>query len=88
VPRKPCYNNINLVNILFMVYFYTSAEYTIHIRGIRKIKLKGEVKMNLIRFFMSESYRAQYTKDFSDRLEKEQQQEEAAYKDNLNNSIN
>lgn len=44
--------------------------------------------MNLIRFFMSESYRAQYTKDFSDRLEKEQQQEEAAYKENLNNSIN
>jgi hypothetical protein len=71
-----------------MVYFCTSAEYTIHIRGIRKIKLKGEVKMNLIRFFMSESYRTQYTKDFSDRLEKEQQQEEAAYKDNLNNSVN
>jgi hypothetical protein len=88
MPRKGCYNNNNPVNILFMVSFHTSAEYTIHIRGIPKIKLKGELKMNLIRFFMSESYRTQYTKDFSDRLEKEQQQEEAAYKDNLNNSVN
>lgn len=44
--------------------------------------------MNLIRFFMSESYRVEYTKDFSDRLEKEQQQEEAAYKESLDTGIN
>jgi hypothetical protein len=55
---------------------------------LRKINLQGEIKMNLIRFFMSENYRVQYTKDFSDRLEKEQQQEEAIYKDSLDNAIN
>jgi hypothetical protein len=71
-----------------MVYFYTDGEYTIHIRGIEKINLKGEVKMNLIRFFMSENYRVEYTKDFTDRLEKEQQQEEAVYKDSLDRAIN
>jgi hypothetical protein len=44
--------------------------------------------MNIIRFFMSENYRNEYTKDFSDRLEKEQQLEEAAYKESLEKGLN
>jgi hypothetical protein len=43
--------------------------------------------MNIIRFFMSKEYRMEYTKDFSDKLEKEQQQEEKAYKEVLDKNI-
>jgi hypothetical protein len=72
-----------------MVYFLILLEYTIGIRGIVKIhNKKGEVKMNLIKFFMSKDYRREYTMDFSDRIEKEQQQEEAAYKESINNNLN
>lgn len=41
---KACYNGDNPVNVLFMVYFHAGAEYTIHIRGIRKINLKRRGK--------------------------------------------
>jgi hypothetical protein len=44
MPHKPCYNNNKLVNVLFMVYFYIDAEYTIHIRGIEKSKFKRRGK--------------------------------------------
>lgn len=44
--------------------------------------------MNLIKFFMSKDYRHEYTMDFSDRIEKEQQQEEAAYKESININLN
>jgi hypothetical protein len=37
---------------------------------------------------MSKDYRREYTMDFSDRIEKEQQQEEAAYKESINNNLN
>jgi hypothetical protein len=43
--------------------------------------------MNLIKFFVSENYRHEYTKDFSDKLEKEQQQNEDAYRESLKNNL-
>jgi hypothetical protein len=39
--------------------------------------------MNMIRFLFSRKYRLNFTRDFSDRLEKEQRQEEAAYRNSL-----
>lgn len=44
--------------------------------------------MNIIRFFMSKDFRRDYTMDFSDKLEKEQQQQEAAYRESLDKGLN
>lgn len=40
--------------------------------------------MNILRFLVSENYRQKYSMDFCERLDWEQEQEEAAYKESNN----